>query len=138
MNRLPGTSPSVSARSKEDNASHEETHRDPDGGGDVPPLNAVIGAAQRAAAEEKIGIVGFLHGWNGVLESDFVDLEKVHIDPRVGGTILKSSRVNIARAEDGISRAFSNLERAAPDGLIVIGGEDTLSNVFHLGSHSRK
>ncbi|MGZ5514975.1 MAG: 6-phosphofructokinase [Candidatus Aminicenantales bacterium] len=104
------------------------------GGGDVPPLNAVIGAAQRAAAEEKIGIVGFLHGWNGVLEPDFVDLEKVHIDPRVGGTILKSSRVNIARAEDGISRALSNLERAAPDGLIVIGGEDTLSNVFHLKS----
>ena len=105
------------------------------GGGDVPPLNAVIGAAQRAAAEEKIGIVGFLHGWKGVLESDFVDLGKVHIDPSVGGTILKSSRVNIARAEDGISRALSNLERAAPDGLIVIGGEDTLSNVFHLKSY---
>ena len=105
------------------------------GGGDVPPLNAVIGAAKRAAEEAKIDIVGFLHGWNGVLESDFVDLEKVHIDPRVGGTILKSSRVNIARAEDGISRALSNLERAAPDGLIVIGGEDTLSNVFHLKSY---
>ena len=103
------------------------------GGGDVPPLNAVIGAAQRAAAKEKIELVGFLHGWNGVLESDVIDLKKVQIDALIGGTILKSSRVNIVRAEGGISRALSNLERAAPDGLIVIGGEDTLSNCFHLG-----
>ncbi len=102
------------------------------GGGDVPPLNAVIAAAQRAAEDEKIKIVGFLHGWNGVLESDYVELDKLKISPLVGGTILRSSRVNISRAENGISRALANLDRAALDGLIVIGGEDTLSNCFHL------
>ncbi|MGA2362494.1 MAG: 6-phosphofructokinase [Candidatus Aminicenantales bacterium] len=102
------------------------------GGGDVPPLNAVIAAAKRAAEDEKINIVGFLDGWNGVLESNFVELNKVKIDPLIGGTILRSSRVNISRAENGISRALANLEREALDGLIVIGGEDTLSNCFLL------
>ena len=60
------------------------------GGGDVPPLNAVIAAAQRAAEDKKIKIVGFLYGWNGVLESNFVELDKVKINPLIGGTILRS------------------------------------------------
>ena len=43
-----------------------------------------------------------------------------------GGTILRSSRTNPLKREDGIERIRENMEKLALDGLIAIGGEDTL------------
>lgn len=104
------------------------------GGGDVPPLNAALCAAKNEAQKFGSELIGFLEGWKGVLEGKFIDLIETPIDPRIGGTILKSSRANIAHVEDGPRTALSNLKEVGIDGLIVIGGEDTLSNCFHLGA----
>jgi 6-phosphofructokinase 1 len=43
-----------------------------------------------------------------------------------GGTILGSSRTNPFRSDDGGRRVLETVERMGLDGLIVIGGEDTL------------
>ena len=102
------------------------------GGGDVPPLNAVIYSANQAANENNIELIGFKNGWQGLLEEDYVELSKLNINPHIGGTILKSSRVNLAEVPDGAKKTISSLERLNIGGLIVIGGEDTLSNAFHL------
>jgi len=104
------------------------------GGGDVPPLNAVIRAARDEAWQAGVDLVGFLEGWKGVLDGNWIDLAGLSVDPRIGGTILKSSRVNIARAANGVPRALGSLAKAGVGGLIVVGGEDTLSNCFHLPS----
>jgi len=107
------------------------------GGGDVPPLNAVLAAARRAAAAEGVTLVGILKGWAGALEGDFVDLSAVPIDPAVGGTIIKSSRLNLAKIADGPARVLENLRTNGIGGLIVVGGEDTLSTAFLFPSFPR-
>ena len=99
------------------------------GGGDCPGLNAVI----RAIVRKGIGtygheFVGYRDGWRGPLENASISLgvpEVRGILPR-GGTILGSSRTNPMKREDGPERIVANLEQAGVEGLIAIGGEDTL------------
>ena len=102
------------------------------GGGDVSPLNAVIASARQASLEHDIVLIGFLQGWSGLIESQYVELCGIHINPLIGGTILKSSRVSLKKTLDGIEKAKESFDRLGLDGLIVIGGEDTLSNSFDL------
>jgi 6-phosphofructokinase 1 len=99
------------------------------GGGDCPGLNAVIRAVVRDGIDE-FGhqLVGFRDGWRGVLESSYVDLDieaTRGILPR-GGTILGSSRTNPYKRDDGVQRVRQTLAELDIDGLIAIGGEDTL------------
>jgi phosphofructokinase-like protein len=105
------------------------------GGGDCPGLNAVIRAAVRKGIDE-FGdqVVGFRDGWRGVLEDiqDELTIESTRgILPR-GGTILGSSRTNPLKREDGVQLVAQNLERHRLDGLIAIGGEDTLGAANRL------
>jgi 6-phosphofructokinase 1 len=102
------------------------------GGGDVPPLNAVIAAVRQACLDQGVALTGFLKGWQGAVENQHVDLSSVSVDPLIGGTILKSSRMNLAKVQDGIPRVKETLQKLGVDGLIVIGGEDTLSNCYLL------
>ena len=102
------------------------------GGGDVPPLNAVIASARIASERYSVELIGFIKGWLGVAENHYVDLSKIDINPLIGGTVLKSSRVKMVKISDEIQQVRKNIERLNLDGLIVIGGEDTLSNSFEL------
>jgi 6-phosphofructokinase 1 len=99
------------------------------GGGDCPGLNAVIRAVVRKAIDAYSDqVVGFRDGWRGVLEDSAGELtiESTRgILPR-GGTILGSSRTNPYKREDGLARVLENVDRHGLDGLIAIGGEDTL------------
>ena len=73
-------------------------------------------------------IVGFRDGWRGPIESTYEELtiESVRgILPR-GGTILGSSRTNPLRDDAGPDRVGECMESLRLDGLIAIGGEDTL------------
>ena len=99
------------------------------GGGDCPGLNAVIRAVVRKAIDVYgHQVIGFRDGWRGVLERSFDELtiESTRgILPR-GGTILGSSRTNPYKREDGVARVREMLASHHLDGLIAIGGEDTL------------
>jgi phosphofructokinase-like protein len=105
------------------------------GGGDCPGLNAVI----RAIVRKGVGVhghefVGYRDGWRGPLEGDSRSLgvpEVRGILPR-GGTILGSSRTNPFGESDGPARIAGNLEAAGVEGLIAIGGEDTLGAASRL------
>jgi ATP-dependent phosphofructokinase / diphosphate-dependent phosphofructokinase len=107
------------------------------GGGDCPGLNAVI----RAVVRKGVGrfgheFVGYRDGWRGPLEGDSMALgvpEVRGILPR-GGTILGSSRTNPLKGEGGPERIAANLAAAGVDGLIAIGGEDTLGAASRLHS----
>ncbi len=100
------------------------------GGGDVQTLNSVIASAYNAANTLNIELVGIIKGWKGALEANYVDLSNLSIDPKIGGSILKHSRVNISKVENGYEKVLDNFKRNNITGLIVIGGEDTLSNAF--------
>jgi 6-phosphofructokinase 1 len=105
------------------------------GGGDCPGLNAVIRAVVRkGVGEYGHEFVGYRDGWRGPLEDDTQALgvpEVRGILPR-GGTILGSSRTNPFAAEDGPRRILDNLAAAGVEGLIAIGGEDTLGAASRL------
>ncbi len=105
------------------------------GGGDCPGLNAVIRAVVRKSIDEHGDqVVGFRDGWRGVLENFFDELtiESTRgILPR-GGTILGSSRTNIYKRDDGVELVRQTFERQRLDGLIAIGGEDTLGAAHRL------
>ncbi len=99
------------------------------GGGDCPGLNAVIRAVVRKGIDDYGDeLVGFRDGWRGVLENAFepLTIESTRgILPR-GGTILGSSRTNPYKRDDGVQRARETFAEHGLDGLIAIGGEDTL------------
>jgi phosphofructokinase-like protein len=99
------------------------------GGGDCPGLNAVIRAVVRKAIDAYGDqVIGFRDGWRGVLENacDELTIESTRgILPR-GGTILGSSRTNPFKRDDGANRVRDTLSTHELDGLIGIGGEDTL------------
>jgi ATP-dependent phosphofructokinase / diphosphate-dependent phosphofructokinase len=105
------------------------------GGGDCPGLNAVIRAVVRKGiGEHGDEIVGFRDGWRGVIEGDTVpmDLSAVRgILPR-GGTVLGTSRTNPYSSDEGPERVMDTLERLGIDGLVPIGGEDTLGVATRL------
>jgi phosphofructokinase-like protein len=107
------------------------------GGGDCPGLNAVIRAIVRKGIDAHgHAIVGFRDGWRGPLENAFEELtiESTRgILPR-GGTILRSSRTNPFTRDDGPDRIAENMNTLNLEGLIAIGGEDTLGAASRLHS----
>ena len=100
------------------------------GGGDCPGLNAVIRAAVRKGTfHYKDEFVGFMEGWRGLIEDQTMPLDLSTVSgilPR-GGTILRTSRTNPAKREDGLDRCIATLKKHKIDALIAIGGDDTLS-----------
>jgi 6-phosphofructokinase 1 len=106
------------------------------GGGDCPGLNAVIRAVVRKGIDQHgHSIVGFRDGWRGPIEGvwDELTIESVRgILPR-GGTILGSSRTNPFGRDDGPERIRATLGELGVEGLIAIGGEDTLGAAARLG-----
>jgi 6-phosphofructokinase 1 len=107
------------------------------GGGDCPGLNAVIrGVVRKGVDAYGDEILGFRDGWRGVLEGSYMalDLEAIRgILPR-GGTILGSSRTNPFKRDDGAERVRATLTELGVDGLIAIGGDDTLGVASRLGA----
>ena len=107
------------------------------GGGDCPGLNAVIRAVVRKGIDGYgHAIVGYRDGWRGPLENAYEELtiESTRgILPR-GGTILRSSRTNPFGRDDGPSAIADNMRTLNLEGLIAIGGEDTLGAAARLHS----
>jgi len=105
------------------------------GGGDCPGLNAVIRAVVRKG-EGIHGhqIVGFRHGWRGVIHGEFTELTVGSTRGLLhrGGTILGTSRTNPYNEEGSVAALCDTLAREHVDALIAIGGEDTLGVAHRL------
>jgi 6-phosphofructokinase 1 len=106
------------------------------GGGDCPGLNAVIRAVV-STCDTRYGssVVGFLDGWNGLLENRRVQLVNDDRNARLlakGGTMLGTARTNPERLRAGIGEIKQTLEDNGIDVLIPIGGEGTLTAAHWL------
>jgi ATP-dependent phosphofructokinase / diphosphate-dependent phosphofructokinase len=104
------------------------------GGGDCPGLNAAIRAIVRRADLHNVQTFGFRNGWKGVLDASTEQLTIASTRGLLhrGGTLLGTSRVDPYREERGIERIREALEVNRLDGLVVIGGEGTLSAANRL------
>ncbi|RKY57418.1 MAG: 6-phosphofructokinase, partial [Candidatus Latescibacterota bacterium] len=98
------------------------------GGGDAPGLNAVIRGVTVRGVQLGYQVLGFRLGWKGMLEKDYeeLDLDKVADIHRQGGTILGSSRTNVAKVPNGFEIVKRNLQELDIYALVAIGGDDTL------------
>ena len=103
-------------------------------GGDSPGMNACIRAIVRSANHKKIKIYGIQYGYNGLINNDFniIKPNEVSNTIHIGGTILKSARCDEFRTKKGRKKAHNNLLENNIDGLIVLGGDGSLTgaNIF--------
>jgi ATP-dependent phosphofructokinase / diphosphate-dependent phosphofructokinase len=104
------------------------------GGGDCSGLNAAIRAVVRRAEKDNVSVYGFRNGWKGVLEqeTEVLDLMATRGLLHRGGTSLGTSRVSPYFEPDGVQGVIDAMEVHRLDGLIVIGGEGTLSASLRL------
>ena len=105
------------------------------GGGDCPGLNAVIRAIVRKG-ETVYGdeIIGFLDAWDGVMEQRTMPLDVRSLRgmlPR-GGTLLGTKRGSPFDHADGPERVRQIFEDMGLDGLVVIGGNGSLTVACRL------
>jgi ATP-dependent phosphofructokinase / diphosphate-dependent phosphofructokinase len=104
------------------------------GGGDCPGLNAAIRAVVRVAASANDDIIGFHHGWRGVVDgaaSPLTTAETKGILQR-GGTILGTARYHPDEHEGGTRAVLATVEQAGLHALIVLGGDGTLGSAKRL------
>lgn len=98
------------------------------GGGDCPGLNNVIRAVLFQAIK-KYGdeVFGYLYGWKGPINNLIKPLTLADVEGifNQGGTIIKSSRTNPYKVDDGPRKVIDNLKLNEIDALIAVGGEDT-------------
>ncbi|MGM0481720.1 MAG: 6-phosphofructokinase [Pseudomonadota bacterium] len=103
-------------------------------GGDAPGMNAAIRAVVLAAENYGIEVVGFRHGYEGLLNNDFIKLAREQVEHIVqySGTIIKSARSERFKSDDGAREAAENLDAHQIDGFIVIGGDGSFRGAEHL------
>jgi len=116
-------------------------------GGDCAGLNAVISAAVKYGTRLGYSFVGFKRGWEGVLSPmDYVPLDARAVSgiAHTGGTILHTTNRGRFAAKRGtgegkgipreiLEEAKRNLASLGVEGLIVIGGDGSLSGARQLG-----
>lgn len=99
------------------------------GGGDCPGLNAAIRAIVRKGIDYyHYEFLGLKNGWAGLLEKSTMHLDKKMLSGILhkGGTILGTSRTNLAKSPELMDEAVSNYRKLGLHALIAIGGDDTL------------
>ncbi|MEO5724226.1 MAG: ATP-dependent 6-phosphofructokinase [Ilumatobacteraceae bacterium] len=105
------------------------------GGGDCPGLNAVIRAVVRKG-EQGFGdeLVGFLDAWDGVIERRTMTLDVRSLRGMLpkGGTLLGTRRGSPFEVPGGPEAVAATFAAMALDGLIVIGGNGSLSVACQL------
>ena len=111
------------------------------GGGDCPGLNAVIRAVAKAAAKRGWETIGFLGGYEGILDPQQymqLDYQKLGSLLTRGGTILGTANRGRFSAKVGhgearrlphelIDGVKSGMEKLSIRGLVSIGGDGSLS-----------
>lgn len=98
-------------------------------GGDSPGMNSAIRAAVRAALSHGMTPYGILSGYKGMIEGSIFELKHSDVSNIIGrgGTILQTARSQEFRTEEGQKKAVANLEKHGIEGLVVIGGDGSLS-----------
>ncbi len=103
-------------------------------GGDSPGMNAAIRAVVRAAIGRGSEVVGFLHGYEGMIRNEFRVLDSGSVGGIItrGGTILHTARSKEFMTPEGRRTALANLKANGAEGLVVIGGDGSLTGALTL------
>ena len=105
-------------------------------GGDAQGMNAAVRAVVRTALDQGVDVYAIYEGYQGMVDGGErirkMDWDSVGGILQVGGTVIGSARCQAFRTHEGRRMAAHNLIRNGIDGLIVIGGDGSLTgaNVF--------
>lgn len=103
-------------------------------GGDAPGMNAAIRSIVLAGKTYECEIIGFYHGYNGLINGESTILKTKDTSGIIqrGGTILKSARCPELLTSEGINQAVTTLIKNKIDALIVIGGDGSFNGLLAL------
>lgn len=103
-------------------------------GGDAPGMNAALRGVVRAALGRGAEVIGFRHGWRGVISGESVPMSSSTVSGIVdrGGTLLHTARCPEFREPEGRQQAVDSLREAGVEGLVVIGGDGSLTGARRL------
>lgn len=98
-------------------------------GGDAPGMNPAIRAVVRTALRYKLEVYGVYRGYWGLINEDVKPLNHRSVSGIInqGGTILKTMRCPEFFSAEGKARAWATLQKFSIDGMIVLGGNGSLS-----------
>lgn len=116
-------------------------------GGDCAGINTVIASAVIAGIRAGYRFIGFELGWEGLIDRKYIEIgheEAVHIQ-NLGGTVLRTTNrgrfaAKVGHGEtrqidpDVLQACKDSIEALNVDGLLVIGGDGTLSGALQLAA----
>jgi len=103
-------------------------------GGDAPGMNAAIRAVVRAGTSNDLEVYGIHHAFEGLVNGEIhlLDTRDVGGIIQRGGTILQTARFPEFREESSQRKAIRRLSEYEIEGLVVIGGDGSLTGALAL------
>ena len=103
-------------------------------GGDSPGMNPAIRSVTRAALNQGVRVFGINRGYSGLIIDDLFELKSSDVTNIVqrGGTIRKSDRCEAFKDPIVRNQAAEILKEHGIGGLIVIGGDGSLTGAHLL------
>ena len=103
-------------------------------GGDAPGMNAAVRAVARMAFSQGWEVMKVEAGYRGLLEGRISPIDRRKLGGIIhrGGTVLGTERSAEFTTPEGQRQAAQRLTEAGVDGLLVIGGEGSLTGALRL------
>src|SRR3954469_4309801 len=113
-------------------------------GGDSPGMNAAIRAVVKLAAARGTHVLGALDGYDGLIDGKFRELTRALDNGTIGGDLeldfaggMGGTRIGTARSSrfrepSGRKAAVGQLDKHHIDGVVVIGGNGSLTGAHLL------
>jgi 6-phosphofructokinase 1 len=105
-------------------------------GGDAPGMNAAVRASALVGMSLGMEVIGIERGYRGLLEDVMAPIKPADVASilRDGGTILGSARCKEFHQREVRDKARTILANRGIDGLVVIGGNGSLTGAIHLAN----
>jgi 6-phosphofructokinase 1 len=106
-------------------------------GGDGPGLNPCIRAVTRTALGYELEVMGIERGYAGLMDGEMIQLDARAVGGIIGkgGTFLGTARAPEFKTVRGQREALRNLNKHSIEGLVVIGGNGSLTGALALHKH---
>ena len=103
-------------------------------GGDCSGMNACIRSIVRTGLRLGLEVVGFKKGYLGLMKGDYLKLDSKAVSGIMhrGGTFLQSALSPEFRTLEGQQTAMSILTELKVEGLIILGGDGSLTGALAL------
>jgi 6-phosphofructokinase 1 len=103
---------------------------------DCAGINAALRAAVRMAVCFDIEVLGVIKGFDGLIDGDLIKMDRRSVSGilNLGGTILKTARSKRFFSDDGQEQAVKTIKENKIGGLIVIGGNGSLTGAHLLAT----